>query len=188
MPNWCNNSVTFTHANTDMIKRVSDAFAAERLMSEFHPCPASLNITDGWFGAGTAEQIKLEAKEAKNRKEHGYKNWYDWNIANWGTKWDVGSKDDTGGYELGDTVITVSFDSAWSPPVKFYEKMEELGFEVEAYYYEPGMAFCGCYTKGVDDSYEIVGDSVWVEDNIPAEINEAFAISETMLTWESGEV
>jgi hypothetical protein len=46
------------------------------------------------------------------------------------------------------------------------------------------MAFCGRYTLGEDDQHEIQGDSTWVDENIPGEINEMFAIAENMSTWE----
>ena len=91
------------------------------------------------------------------------------------------------GYVVGDTAIVLSFDSAWSPPIGFYEKMEELGFSVDAKYYEPGMAFCGHSYDGEDAQYEITGNADWVDDNIPVDINATFAIAENMSYWEDTE-
>ena len=188
MPNWCQNFVKFTHADTGQIARVAAAYEAERLMSEFYPTPESLNIAAGMVGPkGSPDQLALEACEQQNREEHGYANWYDWRVDKWGTKWDVGDKHNSPGYTDGDTMIEFGFDSAWSPPIGFYEKMEELGFAVDAYYYEPGMAFCGRFTKGINDDYEIAGNADWVDENIPDEINTVFAISENMSTWEEEE-
>jgi hypothetical protein len=102
---------------------------------------------------------------------------YEFCVSNWGTKWDVGGELDI----ISKNVVNLSFDSAWSPPIDVFSKMEELGFEVEAFYYEPGMCFCGKYTDGYDDYYELSGqDGDWVRDNIPTEIDEMFAISENL--------
>ena len=109
--------------------------------------------------------------------------WYSFNNANWGTKWDVGDSGFT--VEAGATTVTMTFDTAWSPPVAFYQVLDQLGFFVDAYYYEPGMSFCGHYTTdGGDEYYEITGDSDWVEENIPSDMNEVFSISESMAEWE----
>ena len=55
-------------------------------------------------------------------------NWYDWNIRNWGCKWDVGISDsneflDTSIDELKDGGVQYNFDTAWSPPVEAIEKL-----------------------------------------------------------------
>jgi hypothetical protein len=46
-------------------------------------------------------------------------NWYNWNIANWGTKWDTDLDD----FDTQDECITLSFQTAWSPPSGVYEAM-----------------------------------------------------------------
>jgi hypothetical protein len=40
-------------------------------------------------------------------------NWYNWSIANWGTKW---SNYDTSSPEIGSKSIKIRFLTAWSPP------------------------------------------------------------------------
>ena len=55
-------------------------------------------------------------------------NWYDWNIRNWGCKWDVGIADDnhfvdTSMDELKDGGVQYNFDTAWSPPSEAIEKL-----------------------------------------------------------------
>ena len=54
-------------------------------------------------------------------------NWYDWNIRNWGTKWDVaqGDYDDWRDTTLdeSDGVVRYRFDTAWSPPCEAIEKL-----------------------------------------------------------------
>lgn len=189
MPNYCNNTVTFRHTDPEMIRRVVDGYASEGLFAEFHPIPDKLiNTMAGSYGFGDPRQAELEAQEQANITEFGYKNWYDWAVANWGTKWDV-TQQHNGDPEMSDDQLEVriSFDSAWSPPVAFYEKMEELGFEVDAYYYEPGMAFCGHYANGIDDYHEIPHTADEAEKVIPREIDEMFAIVESMSMWEEDE-
>jgi hypothetical protein len=62
--------------------------------------------------------------------------------------------------------------------------MEELGFDVDARFYESGMGFVGRYRDGFEETFEIAGDSKWVEENIPSDLNEEFGISEYMSEWE----
>ena len=90
--------------------------------------------------------------------------WYGWNISNWGTKWDATPTN----INWEDDCVTFQLETAWSPPIHFYEKMEELGYDIEAYYLEEGMAFCGQYMDGNDDYYEYGGMSA---DDIENEIS-----------------
>ena len=78
----------------------------------------------------------------------------------------------------------MSFQSAWSPPVEAYRKMEELGFGISATYYESGCAFCGSYEEGCEDTYGIDGNSDWVKENIPSWIDDMYCISLSMSEWE----
>ena len=83
--------------------------------------------------------------------------------------------------------LSASFDTAWSPPIAFYERLQELGFVVRAYYFEPGMGFCGIWNDGDDQFYNIEGNSEWVMNNIPHELDYEFGISENMAEWEEQE-
>jgi hypothetical protein len=61
----------------------------------------------------------------------------------------------------------------------------DLGFEIEAFYYEPGMQFVGKWVDGDDDCYEYGGyDSTTVRDYIGEELDDYFGISESMADWE----
>jgi hypothetical protein len=76
---------------------------------------------------------------------------YAWSCENWGTKWDVSMMD----WEReSDNSIVMHFDSAWSPPIAMYEYLNEEGWEVSAYYHEPGMGFAGRYDNGDDEYFE----------------------------------
>jgi hypothetical protein len=191
MPNWCDNKVFLSHENPEMIDRVVKGYESSSLMNEFFPCPKELTeTTAGFLGKGTYEQELLELRQQLNIKWFGHSNWYDWCNANWGTKWDVGAECGGGDGFIGrgsPNDVYVSFLSAWGSPIGFYEKLEDLGFEVKAYYYEAGMAFCGKYQDGEDESYSIDGNSNWVIENIPEDIDNEMGISEGMASWEERE-
>ena len=183
MPNWCNNTLTLEHENPAMVARAKAAFLNGRLLAEFIPVPADLKIVAGCVG-DPVEQAKLVEQTELNRVTHGYGNWYDFCVNEWGTKWDVGGDDGV----LNDIEggIIVSFDSAWAPPTNAYEKLHEMGFKILAMYYEPGMAFAGVWEDGIDDYYEYGGlDSAGIAETLPSALDEAFGISESVAEWEA---
>ncbi len=184
MPNWCNNNLTLQHEDPAMIKRAYDALERGEFLNEFIPVPESLKIVAGCVG-DPDEQKKLEEDTARNIEVHGYGNWYDYCVGEWGTKWDVGEQgcsdiDPTG------KILHTYFDSAWSPPVNAYEKLVEMGFTVGALYYEPGMAYAGRWEDGNDEYYDLGGmNSAQAEADLPSELDEAFSISESMAEYEA---
>lgn len=175
----------FQHEDTDAIKKIADAFATGDFMTQFFPCPDDLINTVSGFMGDPAEQAKLVAKQNANSEKYGYPTWYEWCIANWGVKWDFGDKTWTNSYKPGDKEITLTFETAWGAPTEFYAKLvDELNYDVKAYYYEPGMAFCGLWNNGTDNSYQIPQTSDEVADVIPANIDEMFNIAGQMDEWE----
>ena len=69
-----------------------------------------------------------------------------------------------------------------------YEALVEDGFEVVAYYYEPGMAYVGKYDNGVDECFDYGGEtSATVRDVIGDELDEMFGISDSMAEFEEEE-
>jgi hypothetical protein len=166
-----------------MITRAIDAFNRGELLNEFIPVPEDLKITSGFLG-DPEEQKKLEESQQRNVGLHGYKDWYDFSVNEWGTKWDVGGN---GAYNhMDEHMVSFSFDSAWSPPTPAYEKLQELGFDVEAMYYEPGMAFCGVFDECGDDFYDMSNmNSNEVRDAIPTGLDAEFGISESIEEYEN---
>jgi hypothetical protein len=165
-----------------MIERARKAFNEGGLLNEFIPVPEDLRITAGFLGNGP-EQTALELKEQANIANHGYKNWYDFCVNEWGTKWDIGA-DGNPAQDI-PSGLMLSFESAWSPPIGAYEKLVEQGFQVRAMYYEPGMAFAGIWDNGDDDFYEYGGmNSEQIAEELPVELDEAFGISESAAMWE----
>ena len=69
--------------------------------------------------------------------------WYDWNIANWDTKWDI-----TGGVEVDEQdseQIEINFNTAWSPPEAICRKLKDMFPELSISWFfdEPGMEVAG---------------------------------------------
>ena len=179
MPNWCNNGITLRHADPAMIER---AAKSDGLLMEFLPTPQALTETMAGSFGDEDKQRALELKQLENIRLYGAKDWYDWNIANWGTKWDV-NLDSINRVDA--NTLQASFESAWAPPTGAYEKLMALGFEIEAFYYEPGMCFVGKWDNGEDDYYEYGGEtSTTVREAIGAELDDYFGISEDMAQWE----
>ena len=184
MPNWCNNTVTLTHSDPVMIQRAKDALDRGELLQEFIPVPTELTETMAGSYGDPEKQAALEAQEKANVAKYGAKNWYDWCVANWGTKWDVGGDGQTDIHPDGKSLFT-SFESAWSPPVDAYHKLEELGFIVDAMFYEGGMAFAGTYSAGECEDFSLEGMSADdIERDYP-ELDEAFGISESIREYEA---
>jgi hypothetical protein len=184
MPNWCGNTLTISHEDPEMIVRAKAAFANGEFLNEFIPVPADLKETIAGSVGDPDEQAKLVEQTKSNIERHGYGNWYDFCVGEWGTKWDVG--DGSGIQTWDDHELVVYFDSAWAPPIAAYEKLLDLGFTVYATYYESGSAFAGIFEDGMDDYYDLSGmDSGDVQQQLPSDLDDAFGISESMAEWEA---
>ena len=79
--------------------------------------------------------------------------WYNWNISNWGVKWDAKMNDDVvGGHTVdlhadGCGSVTYSFDTAWGAPTEVFQalakKYPHLEFDIE---YEEEQGWGGSYS------------------------------------------
>ena len=185
MPNWCNNYLELEHDDPEMITRAQKAFADGKLLAEFCPVPESLQIVAGSVGEqGSPEQKKLEEQMGTNVATHGYANWYDYCVNEWGTKWDVGGDGDQATVESPNS-IKMNFDSAWAPPTAAMDKFMDLGFRVKLIYWESGMGFCGLYHENGDDYLDYSGMSAdQVEEDINTEVDECMCIVENLREWE----
>jgi hypothetical protein len=183
MPNWCSNTLNISHEDPAMIARAKTAYAEGRFLQEFIPCPQDL--TDTVSGSMAEDQRAAhEAQQAANLEKYGYANWYDFQVAQWGTKWDIGGGD-AHMVEQDANGVVFNFDSAWAPPIAAYERLMEQGFKILAYYYEPGMAFCGKWDNGSDDYYEYADMTAdEIEAMLPDDLDETFNISQSVSEWE----
>jgi hypothetical protein len=151
MPNWCNNYVTLTGPKEKIDELIIELKKADERDETY------------------------QILNTLRPKPEGEEDWYMWNVNHWGTKWDVS----IAGYEIIDeNTVSLSFDSAWAPPIALYEFLESEDWSVDAFYNEEGMGFCGRYFDGFDDSYEYAGMSADdIEGTLPEELDEMFNIS-----------
>ena len=181
MPNWCNNSVTISHPEPAIILELKQAILDDKFFQHIHPVPQQLiDTVSGHLGDGYEQELN-QFKMQLNEKYFGYPTWYDFCTNEWSTKWDASSAElDT----LDENTLIVTFDTAWAPPIGVFEKMLDMGYSVEAYYYEPGCAFVGHWEDGDDQCYNIPGTSEEISEAIPAYLDEMWGISESMEMWE----
>ena len=125
---------------------------------------------------GSAAEDEREAHQAQmeaNTAKYGYPTWYEFANAEWGTKWDATYD----WHEKRGDSLVIYFDTAWSPPMGIYAKLEAIGFDVEATYCEQGIGYAGVYRNGVDDEYQI---SFYGEDDEGDDIENMFAFFEKL--------
>ncbi|NDE15992.1 hypothetical protein EBZ80_13780 [bacterium] len=177
------NKATFTHTLPKDLHKLVRAWNSGKLMSAFLPCPIELKETvAGSLGRGTPEQAALEIQEQQNLERFGSKNWYDWQVQHWGTKWDIGRDKDSPRINLpaNATSVTLRFETAWAPPIAFYDHLRfKCGFLVDALFYEPGVGFCGVYDRGLELSWELPTTQQEL-DVLPATLVEEFNLQECL--------
>ena len=190
MPNWCQNNVTFSHTEKAMIDKIYNAADDGKLFRSFIPVPQQLSDTINGYLGDDNEQQKLLEQQALNTKQYGYPTWYEFCLSEWGTKWDASDLEINDLYDNNpDDIhhITLSFSTAWSPPIEFYETLiDQLGFEIEATYYEGGCGFCGRYVNGTNTEYTW-NDLKSARQNIPVDLDEEYCITEMLEEYEEDE-
>jgi len=163
MPNWCNNRVTVSGDNLKDMQRVRKIFESDEIFGQIVPSPdwSTIPLAEDdleSLGRKRGELGELpEYEEIKNPKgdviHRGYKfastdcqddRWYNWQLSNWGTKWDI-CKDHIEWGQDDEDYMVLHFDTAWSPPEEIChalrEKFPDLG--IEWFYDEPGMQVAG---------------------------------------------
>jgi hypothetical protein len=146
MPNWCDNSVTLYHEDKSKIDALAEEMEKKNATNQSMACPF---------------------QHLHPRPEDQEENWYDWNVNNWGTKWEASiidwSRDD-------DNTITIYFESAWSPPIALYDYLTDNDWDVNALYHEPGMGYAGMYNNGSDEYYEYNPADKDSIDSLPSDV------------------
>ena len=132
MPNWCSNQATI-HGTKEQILELAGAYERGAVIQNYLPVPEDVE------------------DKTEYRRNH------------WGTKWDFGKTEYTADEECdwqvdeeGYGLVRLRFDTAWSPPIGWYEALNVLDMTVEAYYYEPLMQFYGQWSnpvEGILDEY-----------------------------------
>jgi len=112
-------------------------------------------------------------------------------VEQWGTKWQVTPES----FYLDGDSMEMYFDSAWSPPIKFYEVIhEEFDFDVNATFVEMGVNFIGYYVNGnyeedqfVPDDFDYEADNYYeVMDEIKDKYFENTGIDHPVIPFHTG--
>ena len=128
MPNWCSNTITINNLSREQVKDMLRYIEENegRFFQYFRPRPKKYDD-----------------------------DWYDWNLKNWGTKWDAC---DTYITEFGVDFVSIDFESAWAPPTELYFYMHDKGYKFVAKYAEPMMGFAGIFDNGMDMCWETLSE------------------------------
>lgn len=178
MPNWCRNNLKVRGNYKQVSKFVEDIRDKKRgfHLAKLVPCPKELRDTTSGFFADEDKQKALEEQYARNVEKYGYKDWYDWEYANWGTKWgdcetDMTSERVVKAKDSKYSNCEFVFDSAWGTPVELIIRISalypDLMFGVT--YEETGMMFAGYY---VAHKGELLAD-VYEDIEVPDKISQA---------------
>lgn len=150
MPNWCDNNLTISGPKKIIQKIEQTNLSLNKLI----PCPEELNdILSGSIGSDKKANEFFKMQLKNNIKKYGSKDWYDWNVKNWGTKWDISPNDIQVEYKRNTGTLSTGFQSAWAPPVeamkKLKDKYPEITIRLE--YIETGASFAGSYSYSPDN-------------------------------------
>jgi len=116
--------------------------------------------------AGISDEDYIKQPDhSKSPLDFSGSNWYDWNVTNWGTKWDVAVHDDkeysdTELVEETENSLAYRFNTAWSPPVPAIAKLSEQYPTVTftlSYEEETGWGGETVFTNGDGNETEIYG-------------------------------
>ena len=196
MPNYCNNVVEIRGPQAQVKALVDHRLDFQKI----YPYPKDLDIVAGRSGADDSpEQIQLVAAEESNLKKYGYKNWYDWCVSEWGTKWNAGGSDNADmqidfDEDGDDSIALFQFDTAWAPALGVMQKLMDTHPElsIECRYHEPGVGFFGVWTDGSDRCYEFENftgsqDPFWTQHQDGLLLDETFGLVEQLQESEANQ-
>jgi len=127
MPNHCSNKLSVQGPEEDVIRWVGDHYKLDNYSKKMKftfegsvPMPEELH--------GTTSPVRIEgdsanttAEEAEQlRSKYGFACWYEWSVANWGTKWDAYDGED---HDSGSGWREIWYTTAWCPPEAWLHTM-----------------------------------------------------------------
>lgn len=150
MPNWCQNTIMFK-GEPEYISRLLETVKGddtELSLAKIIAVPEELRNTRSPNGD--------DKERARMIELYGAADWYDFQVKNWGTKWDIEARiiyDNSAnalGYQSHTVpemrVVKMEFDSAWAPPtdaikmlskqfpkVKIHHCFDESGSDFSGY-------------------------------------------------------
>jgi len=107
---------------------------------------------------------------------------YDTAVNTWGTKWDATNI--SWDLDEANSTLDLSFDTAWGPPVEaYFHAMEEQPIKIDAYYYEPGMQFCGHINEHENSYWDIEFEDAQYKEDIPEDIIDHWGLDYEYEFW-----
>ena len=140
MPNWCMNTIEITGppANLVEIRQILKTFDNKS------------HIFAGLIG----DKI-VDVATSSNPLDDGLPVWYQNNLHNFRTKWDVSFENCN--IQYNENSIILDFNTAWSPPANFCKILrDKLKVNVTCVYSEPGCDFAGKLNYYADASEDCV--------------------------------
>ena len=123
MPNWTYNNVQFVGKTEDNVKQLKELLKSKDNDFDFNNIiPIPLALTETVSGSENAKPDWQKEQSEKLKSQHGFDNWYDWSIMNWGTKWNA--CDVT--VEQNENVLNYTFDTAWDAPREIVRALEHM--------------------------------------------------------------
>lgn len=182
MPNWCDCDLVITAKKNDIdelksfkeIAFTKNKYPGEEIdkdllldFEKFVPYPKE--VRDFEIEAEEIENLKRKGIDTKkleilhNLKTKPEFDFYNWHIANWGTKWNARFWSSEQQPRFEGKKLIYNFSTAWSPPTPVVFAMSnmfpKLKFNLK--YYEQGMGFQGVFecvagliTKNIHKSYK----------------------------------
>ena len=152
MPNHTDNRVILSHADSQKIDDIYNVMNTDDASLLQHIIPMNEALLDGG-------------------------DWYEWRLDNWGTKWDIYETHCT---RIDANTLSMTFYTAWSPPIPVFDKLTDMGYEINARYLDEGWMYVGEYVDGDDWS---TADVENVGEVLP-ELDDEFDITMTIKEME----
>ena len=147
MPNWCYNRVSVYSENTDQVTELFDIFNNPEPFNALIPSPKWSETPNEDGALPVIEEHKdsdgkvlfTTHKFPKSGKTDD--RWYDWQVQNWGTKWEPADIS----VEQCDEELEITFNTAWSPPEDICRAIRNKYPDVTVSWFfdEPGMEVAG---------------------------------------------
>ena len=153
MPNWCSNRVTVSGWDEESVQEINEIreiFSQDNPFAKIIPPPDWKTMPNDKGELPVLEQHKHPETGKVIWESYNFpdgKNddrWYDWNVHNWGTKWDIG-KDAVEWGDDEEDYFQIHFDTAWAPPedVASELKRKYKKVSIQWFYDEPGCESAG---------------------------------------------
>jgi len=169
MPNHCTNMLTSTGDKTigEIIKPYLSDDGKTIDCEKIIPMPEGIAKTHEFSTLEIISKVRTpeetaehdaqrDALHEQNEKDYGYPSWYEWCVDNWGTKWgiyDCWTLEEVSEVNPLEAIQTISFQTAWSPPIPILIKLSQLtGQPLRLSYYDEAWMFGGVTTAEPDGS------------------------------------